>query len=226
MCSRLLAATLAVLIGSTAEVGATLIVVYRSDSEVVIAADSRGNTERGTHKDDSCKIWDYGDLVFAHSGTHETGAFSISAILDGGVLGPGSGLVPWSRIERFIPLVNTGLIGASLSYQDAHFVGVFAYRTEGELVAAFTPTALPAEPVRVTKLVEDEAFVQMGFIEKTLNIPEDTLMTLKAALGVEETLVRLIKYGAQASDTVGGPIDVIRLTADGTEWLRQKPECR
>ena len=39
MCSRLLAATLAVLIGSTAEVGATLIVVYRSDSEVVIAAD-------------------------------------------------------------------------------------------------------------------------------------------------------------------------------------------
>ena len=226
MCSRLLAATLAVLIGSTAEVGATLIVVYRSDSEVVIAADSRGNTERGTHKDDFCKIWDYGDLVFAHSGTHQTGAFSISAILDGGVLGPGSGLVPWSRIERFIPIVNTGLTGARLSYQDAHFVGVFAYRTEGALVAAFTPTALPTEPVRVTKLVEDEAFVQVGFIEKTLNIPEDTLMTLKAALGVEETLVRLIKYGAQASDTVGGPIDVIRLTADGTEWLRQKPDCR
>ena len=147
MCSRLLAATLAVLIGSTAEVGATLIVVYRSDSEVVIAADSRGNTERGTHKDDFCKIWDYGDLVFAHSGTHQTGAFSISAILDGGVLGPGSSLVPWSRIERFIPIVNTGLIGARLSYQDAHFVGVFAYRTEGALVTAFTPTALP-RPLR------------------------------------------------------------------------------
>ena len=55
MRSRVLAATLAVLIGSTAEVGATLIVVYRSDSEVVIAADSRGVTERGTHKDDFCK---------------------------------------------------------------------------------------------------------------------------------------------------------------------------
>ena len=100
------------------------------------------------------------------------------------------------------------LIGARLSYPDAHFVGVFAYRTEGDLVAAFTATALPTEPVRVTKLVEDDAFVRVctpDLIEKTLNIPEDTLMTFTAALGVEETLVRLITYGAQASDTVGGP---------------------
>ena len=50
MRSRVLAATLAVLIGSTAEVGATLIVVYRSDSEVVIAADSRGAMQNSRSK--------------------------------------------------------------------------------------------------------------------------------------------------------------------------------
>ena len=164
--------------------------IARSSSQLTAGATLSGEPTRTI----SAKIWDYGDLVFAHSGTHQTGAFSISAILDGGVLGPGNGLVPWSRIERFIPIVNTGLIGARLSYQDAHFVGVFAYRTEGALVAAFTPTALPAEPVRVTKLVEDEAFVQVGFIEKTLNIPEDTLMTLKAVLCQNSALLKCGLY--------------------------------
>ena len=57
-------------------------------------------------------------------------------------------------------------------------------------------------------------------------IPRETLMNFKMHMGVEDTLIRLIGYEAYESSKVGGRIDIIRLTADGAEWIKKKDECR
>ena len=72
MCSRSLAVVLMVLLGRTAEVGATLIMVYRTDAEVFIAADSlRTQVVIKTpeiRRDETCKVFAFGDAAHAVSG--------------------------------------------------------------------------------------------------------------------------------------------------------------
>ena len=83
MSSRLVVFVLATLVGWTAELGATLIVTYRSANEIIIAADSLRtiNTAQPTRVL-ACKIRNFGDVVFAASGSSSRpgGVFSLDAI--------------------------------------------------------------------------------------------------------------------------------------------------
>ena len=66
MASRFVALVLAALVGWTAELGATLIVTYRSADEIIIAADSLRTIKTAQPEQLlACKIRNFGDIVFA-----------------------------------------------------------------------------------------------------------------------------------------------------------------
>ena len=82
---RFMALVLVVFIGWTAELGATLVVAYRSSDGIVVAADSlrtRVNLRTGQREQvTACKVREFGDIVFAAAGvSHAAGLFSLDAI--------------------------------------------------------------------------------------------------------------------------------------------------
>ena len=69
MPSRFVALVLVALVGWTAELGATLIVTFRSGDEIVIAADSLRTINTAQPQQVlACKIRNFGDVVFAATG--------------------------------------------------------------------------------------------------------------------------------------------------------------
>ena len=52
------------------------------------------------------------------------------------------------------------------------------------------------------------------------------VQALYEEIGIGPTLDLLIRLQSRVSPGVMPPVDIIRLTADGAEWIQKRPECR
>ena len=104
-----------------------------------------------------------------------------------------------------------------------NFNGILTYVADGALVVEVL--RLPAGDW-ITYHPNGEDFIMAGTIGRIQKIPRETLLNFKMYYGVPETLVRLIGYEARETSEVGGPVDIFRMTANGGEWIQNKPECR
>ena len=237
MSSRLVVFVLATLVGWTAELGATLIVTYRSANEIIIAADSLRtiNTAQPTRVL-ACKIRNFGDVVFAASGSSSRpgGVFSLDAITQ--ELHQTNVLVPvplWNRIVKF----DQGTIAAFNKVHNERsetspisFTYILGFMLEGRpLVYSRTlkSSGGAAEIGRPEELPESEILFtgQPDIVDHLSSV--SILDDQGPVVSLSSLFARVIDYQAQRTPTkVGGPVDIIRLTANGTEWLQRQPQCR
>ena len=225
----------ALVFGFTEELAATLIIAYRSHDEVIIAADSL-RTIRTVPSGQTwvCKIRNFGDVVFASAGdtTLPGDGFSLDTIplsLDPRTR-PDPVSVP-ERIARFEAETIeafTRLHGERTSTRFVSFSYVLGFLLDGRPVGLsrrFTssdgmlvigePEELPAGQ-----------FLFAGQPSVLDSLPSAGFSDAQRLLNsVPLLLSRLIDYQASRSPTVGGPVDIIRLTVTGPEWLQRKSYC-
>ena len=230
------ACIMATLIASQA-VGASTVVIYFStaDGEIVVAADSRrtdtvvGSNAQPIHSDTTCKIRNFGDLVFASVDAYEFGPFRVESLSQ--LLNRSNNLSVPLRIALFTQQASVSFFDAKKKAPNAGdigFIALFAYFDHG--VPVVLALRLPSGQLIRYETSRDD-FVKAGTIGAIGEIPRETLMDIKMHTGVEDVLSRLVNYEALEAvkrDTleVGGQTDMIRLTADGAEWVHKKRECR
>ena len=237
MPSRFVAVVLAALVGWTAELGATLIVTYRSADEIIIAADSlRTITTAEPMRVLACKIRNYGDVVFAASGSSSLpgGVFSLDAITEALHERNDPRPVPlWNRIARF----DQGTIAAFNRVHNGRsetspisFTYILGFMLEGRPVV-YSRTLKSSDGAAEIGGPEDLPAGEILFSGQpdivdhlsSVGLPDD----LGPVVSLPSLFARVIDHQAQRIPTrVGGPVDIIRLTASGAEWLRRKPQCR
>ena len=236
---RFVAMVFVALMGWTAEADATLILVYRSSDAIIIAADSlrtiRTDPPRQVHV---CKIRNFGDVVFAASGTsYLRGPLSLDAIT--AELHRATYPVFWDRIKMFDYVVDTDFKKVhSRRVTTAHreklepeiltFEYILGFILDGRLVAL------------TRRLTSSRAGVDFGTREVLsvgavlpLGQPDilDHLSDVDLPDGADNTdlatlFTATINHQAQRMPTkVGGHVDIIRLAADGAEWLQRKDQC-
>ena len=236
---RFVAMVFVALMGWTAEADATLILVYRSSDAIIIAADSlrtiRTDPPRQVHV---CKIRNFGDVVFAASGTsYSRGPLSLDAIT--AELHRATYPVFWDRIKMFDYVVDTDFKKVhSRRVTTAHreklepeiltFEYILGFILDGRLVAL------------TRRLTSSRAGVDFGTREVLsvgtvlpLGQPDilDHLSDVDLPDGADNTdpatlFTATINHQAQRMPTkVGGHVDIIRLAADGAEWLQRKDQC-
>ena len=229
---RFVAMVLVALVGWTAKPGATLIVAYRSSDAIIVAADSL----RTIHTDPPirvhvCKIRNFGDAVFAASGdSFSKGALSLDAITE--ELHQSKDPVLWNRIRMFDRRteVDFNTVHGERSETDdpLSFTYILSFMLEGRLVAykrTFTSSGGDVEMGMREILPEGEVLFS--------GQPDvlDDLSNVSIPDGVDDAdpatlFTAIINHQAQRMPTkVGGPVDIIRLTADGPEWLQRKDQC-
>ena len=206
---------------------ATAVLALRFDQEVVIAADSRlirsGTNEAVT----GCKVKNFGDVVVANLGNFVFGHDSFPEVAETLQFDDGSTIV--DRIGVFTQEAAT-LQPNPREGTETEVVG-----NPSEPIAfvfSFFEDELPVVEVRT---VQDGLVVRrdtgIGFVrsgQRSLidQISELTIQTLYHEVGVGPALDLLIRLQSRVSPSVMGPVDILRLTADGAEWLQRKPECR
>ena len=215
---------------AVAPVEATTVLAIRQGEHILIAADSLriGTTVQG---DDvphpACKVKSYGDIVYAAAGRYQPPAISPDALA--------AHLLPRyesepirSRIARFElnALLAFGLYDARGVMPNRHVI--FEY------LIGFFESGYPV-------LVTQRFWIDGGrlILETQREIGNNVLLLLGEASAIEQLAGRVFQseeYSAmfkeiirrQALHTpriVGEPADIIRLTADGAEWLKLKGSC-
>ena len=221
--------------GTTDELAATLIIAYRSAGEVVIAADSL-RTIRSVPSGQilACKIRNFGDVVFAATGdtTLPEDGFALATIP--APLDPRNHPATTSLSDR-IGMFDSATVAAytrlhqeRTSARAVSFTYILGYAAEGR------PTALSRTFTSVNGVLEigDRSELPQG---ELLFAGQPEVLDALAAGGfpdaagpidsVPSLLARVIAYQASRSPTVSGPVDIIRVTVNGAEWLRRKPHC-
>ena len=212
---------------------ATLIAVYRSSDEVIIAADSLRTIETVPPSQMLvCKIRNYGDIVFAASGRSSLpgGVFSLDAMTE--ALRTKNGLVTEdlpNRISKF----DKYTVAAFKSVQNqSRKVGPITFT----YILSFVQEGNPIVYSKTLRSVDGKA--EIGELE---TLPEDQVLLVgqpeyrshrssvrtRENATPSEMLEAVIVHQAQGlPNKVGGPVDIIRITASGVEWLQRKPNCR
>lgn len=212
---------------TTAE--ATTVLVYVQQNEILFAADSRGTIRGRPTTDGMCKVRNFGEVAFAASGTMSRfvanqvepafSLFRIATALQRAT--PGELLS--RRIDRFASALMEAFARNAPLTRD-----VFAQKEEPTTyLLGFFDHERPV--VFSRKLPHNEAghFVDVGVLIK-LGMQDAIGSESVAAneVDVHARLVEIVQIQARSTpDKVGGPVDVLRLTADGSEWLEKKPEC-
>lgn len=229
---------LAITICWPAEASATLIVVVRTANQIIIAADSlRVWRTEPPKRDHMCKIHDFGDMVFAAYGrSYDRGPTSIAAITEG----LSKTIVPagdraadldhrvsdaFGSYFRELPPSATAIFGyalvlsheGDLSVYDREIVVESGSVTSGKrryLDTDMLSFSAQADVVDHLDEIDLAAFFRgvRSMQEAIERLEEDPVTLLEA----------VINYQAERKpNMVGGPVAVLRMTADGTEWLRR-----
>lgn len=222
-----------ILLSWTEGVHATLVVVYRSSEEVIIAADSLRTVETAPpSRMLVCKIRSFGDVVFASAGRSSLpgGVFSLNAMTAN--LRAENGLVNGglrnriSRFDKYTVAAFKKVHSQSLEVGPITFTYILSFVQEGR----------PVVYTRTLKSLDGRA--EIGGVE---TLPEDQVLLVgqpefsnhRSSVRVRdnappaELLEAIIAHQAQGlPNKVGGPVDIIRITAKGVEWLQRKPQCR
>lgn len=229
---------------------ATTIVAVRTKNEIVIGADSKvtdtfgGDTERRV-----CKIVQAGDVFFAYAGfakDNRTG-YSVAEIAREALdlkpklsAGKKTDLMTAAVVEKLnseIPLLKQNdfvtyrekiegriflrvLVAGFEKGKPVLFVRRFRYGPTGEnkigVIVTNDDCGRKCRGETVTRFMGETAAID--------NLPEETAGFWNA--GLAAGVLRLIEIQIAAREEyVGPPIDVLRITAKGAEWVRKKNAC-
>ena len=223
---------LAMLVSWTTEVSATLILTYRSSAEIIIAADSLRNIRTTPGKQSrACKIRNFGDILFAASGdtSRPGGIFSLDAITAG--LHQGNEPVREPVEKRLRKFDERTVAAFRKVHHQSREIGpvTFTY------IVSFLRDGHPTAYIRT--LQSTDGVPSIGEIEE---VREDVLLAIGQSGTADDMpegikrdsdrrwaiLEAIIDHQARRTpNKVGGPVDIIRLTSRGSEWLQRKPEC-
>lgn len=235
----------------SSSVSATSIVLARTSNEIVIGADSKVTDTFGNDLNKrACKIWQIDDLFIAIEGLEldrRTG-FNVLEISHQALsLRP---FAPASeRVSILMGFLVTGLL-AELSHLKAHEPQTFFKKIEGGqlflrvIVAGFEKRrplvfvrsfrALQYNPGQIgVAVIPDDCLADcksviatrfLGESDAIEGLPEETPDFWKS--GLSDGVRRLIEIEIEArSEYVGPPIDIVRITANGAQWVQEKTEC-
>ena len=240
---------LAILLVSTGSAEATTIVVVRTTTEIVIAADSKVTDAYGESLDDSCKIRQVGNLFIGFEGfvrDKKTG-FNVPEIARQALqLKPNAS--PQEKVGVLTGFITSALFDELIKVR-SHSPDVFQIKLLGRtflrLVIAGFDKNRPVDFVRqfrmtpiagkfaVTVVPDDclddcKGEVVTRFLGETAAIdglPEDTPDFWREGLVVGAR--RLVEMQIMArSEYVGPPIDILQISAKGGKWVQKKSACR
>lgn len=212
---------------------ATLILVYRSSGEVIIAADSLRTVETvPPSRMLVCKIHSCGDIVFASSGRSSLpgGVFSLDAMTAN--LRADESLVGEDVRNRISSFEKYTVAAFKRVQYQSRQVGPITFT----YILSFVEEGEPIVYSKTLKSVDGKA--EIGGVE---TVPEDQMLLVgqpeyrnhRSSVRVRENatpselLEAIVIHQAQGlPDKVGEPVDIIRITASGVEWLQRKPSCR
>ena len=241
MRSLTLILTALLLLSRALPASATTVLALRHGDEIIIAADSRrGLTHLGTGERfqvETCKIQNFGDLVFAHAGRFLDASWNVHLLANSL---RDSGDPPRERAGRFALAVEAHLRRVPRAKRKEHnlnikyVIGFFEDRQPvlfDQRVTTIDGTIV-VDPVNENP---DETIVMLGETSFLDQSPED-VAAFRQELGVSPALLSdpvamldlSIKYQAHLTpDRVGGPVDMIRMTAAGADWVAgyRKSSC-
>jgi hypothetical protein len=232
-------------------VRATTIVVARTASEIVIGADSKVTDAYGNDLNKrACKIRQRGDLFIAIEGLEidrQTG-FSVPVILDKALT-----LTPTApaaeKVSMLVGFLVSGLL-SELSHLKTHEPETYFKKIEGGqlflriIVAGFEKgrplvfvrsfRALQYNPGQIgVAVIPDDCLADckgqvatrfLGEADAIDGLPEETPDFWKA--GLSDGVRRLIETEIAArGEYVGPPIDIVRISPNGAQWIQRKTEC-
>jgi hypothetical protein len=227
---------------------ATAIAILRTPSEIVIAADSREtNFPQGSTRDHSCKIMEATGVVFAPTGTvSSTGGFDVDAIAFQALKNTAGTLK--ERVLRFDSLIKDALQSLVYEIKDGNYTK--AQKEKFFSTRHFLGIAFAAVENNVSVLVGrdfdasiSDPIVKRGAYECPGNeCPNGEVVVLssmqrnlqekffKTHRHLDRDLVELARSFVQEHidegvPDVAPPIDIVRLTSRGIEWLQRKPGC-
>ena len=226
--------TALLLVGGAVPVAATTVLALRHGDEIIIAADSlRGLMRLGTgerSQAESCKIRNFGDLVFAHAGRFLDASWNVDLLANSL---RDSREAPRQRAARFAAEVEARLRRVPRGKRQEHNLNikfVIGFFEDGQPVLLDQTVRTIDGTIVVDPVNEnpDGAVAMPGEASFLDQDPED-VAAFRKELGVSRALLLSdpvamldfsIKYQAHLTpDRVGGPIDMIRMTADGADWV-------
>jgi len=230
---------------------ATTIVVARTNNEIVLGADSKVTDTFGNDLNRrACKILRVGNLFLAFEGLEidrKTG-FSVPELSTTALNFRPSGPVS-EKISILTGFLVTELM-AELSHLKTHEPETYFRKIEGGqlflrlIVAGFEKErplvfvrsfrALQYNPGQIgVSVIPDDCLEKcegavvtrfLGESDAIDGLPEETPDFWKA--GLSNGVRRLIETEIAArSEYVGPPIDIVRITKSGFQWIERKPEC-
>lgn len=225
----------------------TAIVAVRTPTEIIVGADSKLTTTDGSIPELVCKIYQVGRVFFAlakYAGTRTNG-FNVSdvakeAIKDGGSI---------ADIQtRFHCLIGTPLYRTAQAFKNEDPTGYYECFRDGSIldivffgfenqspVLALSKLTPIFPPYGKTMTVEfhndmrgedgDLGCALLGQISAP-----GTLMKQQPDyvlnIGPAEAVHRLVRLAInECPEWCGEPIDILRVTSKGAEWIQRKQEC-
>ena len=226
--------TALLLVGGAVPAAATTVLALRHGDAIIIAADSlRGLMRLGTGERlqaESCKIRNFGDLVFAHAGRFLDASWNVDLLTDSL---QDSREAPRQRAARFAAEVEARLRRVPRGKRKEHNLNikyVLGFFEDGQPVLLDHTVRTIDGRIVVDPVNEnpDGAVVMPGEASFLNQDPED-VAAFRKELGVSPVqllsdpvamLDFSIKYQAHLTpDRVGGPVDMIRMTAAGADWV-------
>ena len=229
---------IAALLAATIAEATTVLAVWQR-GEIVIAADSLRNLELPTGEriaTHACKIRNFGDLVFGAAGKFLHPVWTPDLLA---ASWRGSEEPIRRRVARFANEMEARLLGVShndgekLALNITYVIGFFKENTP----ILLSQSAQLVNGEVVVKLMEEmsEGLIVMpgqsslldqdpGTIVAFQDQPDLSTLRLSGLYGFFDLFIRRQAWLTPA--IVGEPVDIIRLTTDGAEWLQKKPECR
>ena len=217
---------------------ATTVVVLRTATELVVAADSLSTMTASSHlatvslQSWTCKIRTFGDMVLAASGrvsgSIEEQGFDLYVIADATL---GQSGHPLERLDLFERRLDPAfdrirrLLLPSRSRLD-YIVGfIGSDETPNIRLGALLPSG--NRPRGFCDAANDCRFGYHGVVTELQSLSASALIEIIDKMGLAGAASELIRRQATATPgTVGGPIDVVRLTTEGVEWVQSKEECQ
>ena len=230
---------------------ATTIVVARTANEIVIGADSKVTDTYGNDLNKrACKIRQIGDLFIAIEGLEidrQTG-FSVPEIANKALASKASASTSY-KVSMLMGFLVSGLL-TELSHLKTHEPQTYFKKIEGGqlflriVIAGFENgrpllfvrsfRALQYNPGQIgVAVIPDDCLDDckgavatrfLGESDAIEGLPDETPDFWKA--GLSDGVRRLVETEIAArSEYVGPPIDIVRINANGAQWIQKKSEC-
>jgi hypothetical protein len=241
----------ALILFQATSVKATTIVVARTANEIVIGADSKVTDAYGNDLNKrACKIRQLGNLFIAIEGLEidrQTG-FSVPEIANKAFLfkSPAPAAEKLSLLMGFlVSELLTELSHLKVHEPQTYFkkieggqlflrIAVAGFENARPLVFVRSFRALQYNPGQIgVAVIPDDCLADckgtvatrfLGESDAIEGLPEETPDFWKA--GLNDGVRRLIETEIAArSEYVGPPIDIVRITAKGADWIQRKNDC-